>query len=293
MINNNTDRTNGYTPTEYESTTDGEMLVAGLPLLYGIICDASLSMTVPLKNGSVPLDIVNRVVSNLSIAFANQDEADILPALVRFGGTVDLVSKFSTIEEFQPSTIRAKTGSPLGAAVNAMLDEIESARLFLTQNGVNKILRPVILLYTDGSPTDDWKAAAQRACDLVTTGKLTIIIGAVGSEKFLNKEILSNFTVNPELIFCVEPDQIDVFIRVTSTLVVSGSKGKVEEIKTVLTDSLANGVVNNNDMNDEVVIKEKLQQKEKKQLKPIAKRQLPENNEVVKPYNAGQDIWDE
>jgi uncharacterized protein YegL len=241
---------------------------------------------------------VNNIIPQLSAMLANQSEVDILPALLRFGGTVDLLNKFAPIEDFQTSTIKARTGSPLGAAVNAMLDEIERAQWFLTRNGVDRILRPVVLLYTDGSPTDEWKAAARRTRDLVEKKELTIIIGAIGNEQFLNKDILSEFTVHPELIFCVEPEKIDIFITITSTLVLSGSRGEVKKIEKTLTDALAEDVGSNNGENKTVV--KPVQQNKGKQLKPIEKKQLLENEkapshnsrEATKQYDPKRDYWE-
>lgn len=83
------------------------------------------------------------------------------PAVITFGGTVNVASSFITAENFDPPTLRADGNTPMGAAI---IQAIEMLRLRKEEYRANGILfyRPWIFMITDGSPTDDWQQAAMQ-----------------------------------------------------------------------------------------------------------------------------------
>jgi uncharacterized protein YegL len=82
-------------------------------------------------------------------------------AVLTFGGTVDLVSDFSTASSFVAPTLAARGDTPMGAAINRALDLLSSRKEQYRANGI-AFYRPWVFLITDGGPTDDWRSAAQR-----------------------------------------------------------------------------------------------------------------------------------
>jgi uncharacterized protein YegL len=121
---------------------------------------------------------------------AEQDEQVLLSAdisMISFGGVVTVCHNFSSIEHFNPQPLQAYGGTPMGDAIIKGLDNLEERKRFYRENAIQKF-RPWIFLITDGGPTDEWKAAAERVHKEEASGKFLFF--AVGV-KDANMEILT------------------------------------------------------------------------------------------------------
>lgn len=74
-------------------------------------------------------------------------------AVLTFGGTVQLVQEFCSIEDFEPPALSAGGGTPLGEAILKAADMLEERKRQYKQQGID-YYRPWIFLLTDGAPTD-------------------------------------------------------------------------------------------------------------------------------------------
>lgn len=81
-------------------------------------------------------------------------------AIVTFGPVTEL-SGFVGAESFVAPTLEAGNDTPMGAAIEAGIALLDDRKQQYKDNGVG-FYRPWLMLITDGSPTDDWQAAAQR-----------------------------------------------------------------------------------------------------------------------------------
>jgi uncharacterized protein YegL len=88
-------------------------------------------------------------------------------AIITFGGSVETVQNFSSIEQFEPSTLSASGGTPMGEAILKASDLIEQRKQQYKSQGID-YYRPWMFLITDGSPTDmspgdpTWKEVVKR-----------------------------------------------------------------------------------------------------------------------------------
>src|SRR5476651_414783 len=82
-------------------------------------------------------------------------------ALVTFGGEVSLVRDFGAVSEFRPPLLQPTGDTPMGAAVTLALDLLQARKQLYKENAI-QFYRPWVFLITDGAPTDEWAAAAEK-----------------------------------------------------------------------------------------------------------------------------------
>lgn len=82
-------------------------------------------------------------------------------AVVTFGGEVTTVNDFKPVGEFQPKPLEADGDTPMGEAILRAVELLHARKTAYKQNGV-QFYRPWLFLITDGAPTDEWKAAAEK-----------------------------------------------------------------------------------------------------------------------------------
>ena len=99
-------------------------------------------------------------------SFKNDLQADRLAmqrvelAIVTFG-PVQIHADFQTADGFEPPLLHANGDTPMGEAIMRGLDMLDARKAVYKQAGIS-YFRSWVFLITDGSPTDDWRAAARR-----------------------------------------------------------------------------------------------------------------------------------
>jgi uncharacterized protein YegL len=112
-------------------------------------------------------------------------------AIVAFGKSgVTKIQDFVTADQFAAPELSADGKTPMGEAINLALDLVSLRKADYKENGIS-YYQPWVLLITDGAPTDDWKAAAQRVQTETTARRLTFF--AVGVQN-ADMEVLSQIT---------------------------------------------------------------------------------------------------
>ena len=76
-------------------------------------------------------------------------------------GPVRVQAEFQSAEMFSPPVLEANGDTPLGAAITRALDMLDARKRAYRDAGVG-YYRPWVFLITDGAPTDEWRAAAER-----------------------------------------------------------------------------------------------------------------------------------
>ncbi len=85
--------------------------------------------------------------------------------IVTFGGTAQVELEFSTADSFVVPRLAASGETPMGAAINLGLRQLEERKQQYRQNGIS-YFRPWVFLITDGAPTDAdtpaWRDAVSK-----------------------------------------------------------------------------------------------------------------------------------
>ncbi|EFJ5653677.1 VWA domain-containing protein [Escherichia coli] len=76
-------------------------------------------------------------------------------------GPVHVEQPFTSTANFFPPILFAQGDTPMGAAITKALDMVEERKREYRANGIS-YYRPWIFLITDGAPTDEWQAAANK-----------------------------------------------------------------------------------------------------------------------------------
>ena len=126
-------------------------------------CACALILDVSLSMRGVSIAALNAGLQS----FAKDVKEDRLTSkraeicVVTFGGKVDVVSEFTSAQDFAPQTLTASGNTPMGEAINTAIDLIAARQAQYRANGIS-VYRPVALMVTDGTPTDNWASAARR-----------------------------------------------------------------------------------------------------------------------------------
>ena len=130
-------------------------LTPRLPCL--LLLDISSSMTgAPIQALSNGLkSFVNDLINNPTTS--NRVEL----ALITFGSVVDVVRDFSPAYEFIVPDLNAHGATAMGTAVELGLDLIDKRKLDYKNQGI-PYYQPMVLLFTDGYPSDNWQTPVNR-----------------------------------------------------------------------------------------------------------------------------------
>lgn len=101
-------------------------------------------------------------------------------AIITFGNGTHMEQGFVGAEQFAAPRLRPGGNTPLGAALNLALDQLEARKETYKQLAM-PYYRPWVFLITDGAPTDEWRTAAQRVQQAENEKRLAFF--AVGVQK--------------------------------------------------------------------------------------------------------------
>lgn len=112
---------------------------------------------------------------------------------ILYGGNDEVtVGDWQDALDWSPPTLSANGRTPMGAAVATALKAIEEQKEELRAAGVT-YKRPIMLLMSDGVPTDDdWEAVAESCRNAEQAKKVNVMAVAVGPDA--DKAVLDQFS---------------------------------------------------------------------------------------------------
>lgn len=159
-------------------------------------CPCVLLLDTSGSMGGMPLTQLNEGVQTFKQELLNDPLATkrVEVAIVTFG-PVTVESDFHTVPNFHPRELETTGDTPMGEAITTGIEMVTRRKKEYKENGI-AYYKPWIILITDGAPTDEWTAAAQKVRE-GEAGK-SFAFFAIGVES-ANMEILKQISVRSPL----------------------------------------------------------------------------------------------
>lgn len=111
--------------------------------------------------------------------------------IITFGDVVKVVQDYSDIANINIPKFTAHGGTPLGGAVEKAIELLSKRRQYYRDNNIEHF-KPILLLMTDGEPTDNYYASAKNFSERVNKKEFKVF--PVGMGKSFNCSILNQFS---------------------------------------------------------------------------------------------------
>lgn len=156
-------------------------------------------------------------------------------SVITFNTTAQQVIRLCSVEDFKPPLLKAEGNTALGAAIT-LLDQTLDRELQPNVEGRKGDYRPLVFLFTDGAPTDEWRGPVEKI-KARTTGKLGSFV-AVGCGPRINREVLRAITSDVLIMADTAPEAIRQFFKWVSASIqktsqkidVRGDEGALEAL---------------------------------------------------------------
>lgn len=187
------------------------------PLHFIWIADCSGSMGVDGKIQALN----NAIRQSIPLMRTEADQnpnAQVLVRAIRFSsGAQWHVSQPTRVEDFKWDDLEADGVTDLGAALKLAADQLRMPPM------TERALPPVLVLISDGQPTDDYQNSLKELMELPWGKKAVRIAIAIGEDA--EHEVLQKFIGNPELrpLQANNPDALIKHIKWVSTVVLKAA----------------------------------------------------------------------
>lgn len=150
-------------------------VAAPRPLPVIVLADASGSMG---ENGKI--EALNAAMKDMVSTFAKESRlrAEIQVGLITFGGRAQMHLPLVAAQSVAGfPELKAEGVTPMGAAFDLARQLLEDKDRI-----PSRAYRPVLILISDGQPTDDWEAPFKALCDSERAQKATRLAMAIGPD---------------------------------------------------------------------------------------------------------------
>ena len=217
---------------EEERNLSGDLLNNSSDRVVVCICvDASFSMAENDRIKHVNRG-VRKFIDDCNEDMYARDSIDL--CLIRFGGAEPkIIQPFDNVKKVQFADIRPDGGTPMGAAVELALDEIEK-RLEQFDMFGRTHFKPWLIIMSDGKATDDIKKASIRTQKLLE--RRVIKVKCIDMSEGKEQTGLEAFTLDGE-VGTIRSFEIEDFFSMLSRSAAGLSKSTPGEDEDKLIDS--------------------------------------------------------
>ncbi len=181
-----------------------------------------------------------------TFAAAQAKEQIIDVAIITFGDSVDLHTRYTPVKDLQAkgiSKFKASGMTSMGTALRMAKDMIDDKN-----ETPSRIYRPAVVLVSDGAPNDDWKSPMDKFINDGRSAKCQRFAVAIGNDA--DRSILERFTQDPNTVLFAEDakdisEQFKTISMSISTMAVAPNSNSVPTPSTA--PKYDNNTVNDDD----------------------------------------------
>jgi len=196
---------------------------ASRPLHFIWIADCSGSMGARGKIQALNNAIREAIPHMREVADKNPQARILVRAISFSSGARWHISKETPVEDFKWRDLSAGGVTDMGKAFSMVADQLKIPPM------TDRALPPVLVLISDGQPTDDWRGGLQKIRDLPWGKKAVRVAIAIGDDA--EDDMLEAFIDNPELppLRANNPEALTGYIRWVSTAVVDATSSPASQ----------------------------------------------------------------
>ena len=200
---------NSFQNPEEMAEIEGEIPTKRLPV--ALCLDTSGSMS---TGGAI--DELNKAVATFFTELKNdpQTEDSVETVVIKFGGDVSVVSPFDLVCNAQIPTFRADGGTPMGEALTKSIDLLLDRKEGYKSSGL-RYSQPILVVMTDGEPTDSCEKPTKMIQELTSNKSLTVIPICFGEGSNLKK--MKEITGSSPILFTETTEFIEFFKWLSSS----------------------------------------------------------------------------
>ena len=119
--------------------------------------------------------------------------------IITMGDAVRVLSRYTTVDRIHLGHFAAGGGTPLGTAMQTAVELLYERRQYYRDNDIEHY-KPILMVMTDGDPTDDISYISRQVSDMVLNKEIKIFPVGIGIN--FNQSILRQFSplLQPKLI---------------------------------------------------------------------------------------------
>jgi uncharacterized protein YegL len=165
--------------------------LASRPLHFFWICDCSGSMQADGKIQSLN-NAIKEAIPHMQKAAEENPNAEVFVRAVRFSdGAQWHVAQPTAVSDFRWSDLKADGMTDMGKAISMVAEQLQIPPMS------DRALPPILVLVSDGQPTDDYQGAVQALLKLPWGKRAVRIAVAIGEDA--DQDALRVFVANPEI----------------------------------------------------------------------------------------------
>jgi uncharacterized protein YegL len=206
--------------------------LAGRPLHFIWIADKSGSMGIDGKIQALNHAIREAIPHMKEAANENPNAEVFARAAVFSDGAQWHISKPTPISDFKWKDLTAGGVTDMGKALNLVADQLKIPPM------TDRALPPVLVLISDGQPTDDFNAGLKNLLSLPWGKKAVRVAIAIGEDADLDtlQKFIGNVEIGP--LQANNPETLKNYIKWTSTAVLKATSSPMSEVDSPLDSSL-------------------------------------------------------
>jgi len=208
--------------------------ISNRPLYYFFVADCSGSMGVDGKIESLNHSVKDAIPHMIDVARENPNAQILIRALKFSSGAQWHINDPVPVEEFEWTDLSAGGVTDMGAAFDALAEQLKIPPM------PARALPPVILLLSDGMPTDDYAPALRNLLKLPWAQKAVRLAIGIGRDR--NLDVLQRFIDNPEIrpFEVNNPEEMVKYIKWATTVPIKAASSPASQVTSAGTISTGN-----------------------------------------------------